>query len=185
MKNKISFITVLLLAANGLFAQDKFYTKKGNITFYSKAPMENIEALNKSVICVLDGKTGAIQFAVMIKGFEFEKALMQEHFNENYLESHKYPKAEFKGQLANFSNIDFSKVNSYPVTVKGKLSMHGETRDVETTGIIVVKSDKVAATAEFAIELADYKIEIPKLVKDNISKTVKIVVDCTLDVLKS
>jgi len=184
MKNKISFAALLLLLTNGLFAQDKFYTKKGNITFYSKAPMENIEALNKSVICVLDSKTGAIQFAVMIKGFEFEKALMQEHFNENYLESHKYPKAEFKGQVTNYASIDFSKEGTYPVTVKGKLAIHGETRDVETRGTIVVKSDKIAATADFEIELADYKVEIPKLVKDNISKTVKIVVDCTLDVLK-
>jgi polyisoprenoid-binding protein YceI len=119
-----------------------------------------------------------------MKGFEFEKALMQEHFNENYVESHKFPKAEFKGQIINSSEIDFAKDGSYPAKVKGKLTIHGETKDVETLGTIEVKNGKMDANADFNIALEDYKIEIPKIVKDNISKTVKISVDCSLDPFK-
>lgn len=165
-------------------AQEKFYTKSGKIIFSSKASLENIEAHNKTVTCVLDSKTGNMQFAVLMKAFEFEKALMQEHFNENYLESHKYPKAEFKGQIVNNGEINYAKDGTYKANVKGKLTIHGETRDVETVGVVVVKGDKVETDAEFNIELADYKVEIPKVVKDNISKTVRITVDCNLDPLR-
>lgn len=184
MKKFFVFGAVLFLSLS-IRAQDKYFTKSGKINFYSRASLENIEANNKSVTCVLDTKSGNLQFAVLMKGFEFEKALMQEHFNENYVESHKFPKAEFKGQVVNNGEIDYSKDGTYKAKVKGKLTLHGETKDVETSGTIVVKGGKVEADAEFNIELADYKIEIPKIVKDNISKTVKITVDCNLDPLKS
>ena len=92
MNKRIILLAVLLTGTLMMKAQDKYFTRNGTITFYSKAPLENIEAQNKSVTCVLDTKTGNLQFALMMKGFEFEKALMQEHFNENYIESHKYPK---------------------------------------------------------------------------------------------
>lgn len=177
-------LAIATLISLSLSAQDKYFTKSGKIIFSSKASLENIEAHNKSVTCVLDTKTGNLQFAVLMKGFEFEKALMQEHFNENYVESHKFPKAEFKGQVTNNSEINYSKDGTYPAKVKGKLTIHGETRDVETVGTVTVKSGKVEADADFIIALDDYKVEIPNMVKDNISKTVKITVDCTLDPLK-
>src|SRR5947208_1580392 len=101
MKKRTLFLITLLISGTALFAQDKFFTKSGRISFYSKAPLEDIEAENRSVTAVLDTKTGMVQFAVPMKAFEFEKALMQEHFNENYIESDKYPKAEFKGQVLN------------------------------------------------------------------------------------
>ncbi len=181
---KKTFLIAAIFAAAVTNAQDKYFTKSGSITFNSKAPLENIEAKNKSVAAVLDTKTGNLQFSVLMKGFEFEKALMQEHFNENYVESHKFPKADFKGQLVNNSEVNYSKDGSYPVKVKGKLTIHGETKEVETTGTVQVKNGKVAANSAFNVQLTDYKIEIPKLVKDNISNNVKIEVDCTLDPLK-
>jgi len=184
MKKQIIMTLAGWLMLTLVSAQDKFYTKNGNISFYSKAPLETIEASHKSVTCVLDSKTGNFQFAVLMKGFEFEKALMQEHFNENYVESHKFPKAEFKGQVLNPGDVPFAKDGSYPVKVKGMLSIHGETRDVETDGILTVKGGKLQAGAVFNIALEDYRIEIPKIVKDNISKTVKITVDCILEPLK-
>src|SRR5690349_23750589 len=101
MKKQLVFAIILFVGSTFVHAQDKFFTKSGQVTFSSKTSLENIEAHNKSVTCVLDVKTGNLQFAVLMKGFEFEKALMQEHFNENYVESHKYPKAEFKGQIVN------------------------------------------------------------------------------------
>ena len=109
MKKQVFLSAIAVLIVSAASAQGKYFTKSGKIGFYSKATLENIEAHNKAVTCVLDSKTGNMQFAVMMKAFEFEKALMQEHFNENYIESHKYPKAEFKGVLINNSDINYTK----------------------------------------------------------------------------
>ena len=184
MKRLFVIIITSFVTTSSLVAQDKFFTKSGRINFVSKAPLENIDGNHKSVTCVLDTKTGNMQFAVLMKGFEFEKALMQEHFNENYVESHKFPKAEFKGQVVNNQEINYSKDGTYQAKVRGTLIMHGETKEVETTGNIIVKSGKLQAGADFTILLSDFKIEIPKVVKKNISKTEKIIVDCTLEPLK-
>ena len=184
MKRLFVVIAAGLISVSSLMAQDKFFTKSGRINFVSKAPLENIDANHKSVTCVLDTKTGNMQFAVLMKGFEFEKALMQEHFNENYVESHKYPKAEFKGQVVNNSEVNYTKDGTYSAKVKGTLTMHGETKEVEAIGNVVVKSGKLQTAAEFTILLSDFKIEIPKVVKDNVSNTVKITVDCSLEPLK-
>jgi polyisoprenoid-binding protein YceI len=184
MKKVIMLMAISLMVVSVLSAQEKYFTKTGKINFKSKATLENIEALNKSVTAVLDTKTGNLQFAVLMKGFEFEKALMQEHFNENYVESHKYPKAEFKGAIANNGEINYTKDGTYKAKVKGQLTIHGETKEVETDGTIQVKGGKLMTDAVFGVALADYKIEIPKIVKDNIAKIVSIEVDCTLDPLK-
>lgn len=181
---KIFFLAAIVLSVN-VQAQDKYFTKSGSIAFESKAPLENIEAKHKSVTSVLDTKTGNMQFAVLMKGFEFEKALMQEHFNENYVESHKFPKAEFKGQIINNDEINYGKDGTYPAKVKGKLTLHGETKDVEAAGTITVKNGKVLTSSTFNILLSDYKVEIPRIVKENISNSVKIIVDCALEPLKS
>lgn len=184
MKKSLLTLAIIFSGAGLLNAQDKFFTKSGKISFYSKASLENIEAHNKTVTCVLDTKSGNLQFAVMMKAFEFEKALMQEHFNENYIESHKFPKAEFKGQVINNPEINYAKDGKYPAKVKGKLTLHGQTRDVETTGTIEVKGGRVEADAVFNVALADYNVTIPAMVKDNISKVVNITVDCSLEPLK-
>src|SRR5512138_1792384 len=108
LKMKLVVLVIFLLTGSISFAQGKFYTKTGKVSFYSKAPLEEIEGKNKTVTAVIDSKTGAIQFAAQMKGFEFEKQLMQQHFNENYVESDKYPKTEFKGNITNNSEIDYS-----------------------------------------------------------------------------
>ena len=96
LKKNLILALVLVMCASLSFAQNKLYTKTGKISFYSKAPLEEIEGKNKTVTAVLDSKTGAMQFAVQMKGFEFEKQLMQQHFNENYVESDKYPNQNSK-----------------------------------------------------------------------------------------
>ncbi|MFM7645659.1 MAG: YceI family protein [Sphingomonadales bacterium] len=186
LKNVLVLFSVSLLTATAVHAQ-KFYTKAGRIDFNATAPSspEKIEAVNKTVTCVLDVATGNIQFAVLIKGFTFERALMQEHFNENYLESDKFPKAEFKGTITNNSAVNYIKDGDYSVTVKGKLTLHGETREVESSGKISVKGDKISASAGFSAVLGDYKVEVPTLVSDKLSKTAKITVACTLEPFKS
>jgi polyisoprenoid-binding protein YceI len=177
----------LLIAATflslGLCAQDKYYTKTGKISFFSKAIIENIEAHNRSVTCVLDVKTGNVQFSVPIKGFEFEKALMQEHFNENYLESDRYPRGEFKGQITNNSEIDYTKDGVFQGKVKGKLTIHGQTNDIETEGKITKEGNKILIFSEFNVRLPDYKIKNEKM--QNISNNIKVTVNCALDPLKS
>jgi polyisoprenoid-binding protein YceI len=175
----------ILMAASAVFAQDKFYTKTGKINFYSKAPLEDIEAKNKTVTAVVDSKSGAIQFQVQMRGFEFEKKMMQEHFNENYVESSKYPKSEFKGSITNNSEINYTKDGTYTAKVKGKLTLHGVTKDVETTGTMKVSGGKIDANSTFNILLSDYNIKIPAVVKDKVSNNVKIVVSCLLEPLKS
>ncbi len=183
---KISVFSIIFLmhAFIQLNGQDKFYTKAGKISFFSSTPMENISALNKSVVCLLNTKTGDLQFAVLLKGFEFKKALMQEDFNKDYVESSKYPKSEFTGQLINNGEINYNTAGSYSVAVKGKLSIHGVTKDVETTGIIEVKDGKLKLSSVFNILIADYQIKVPRIYLDNIAKSIKITVDCLLDPLK-
>ena len=180
---KKSFMLALgLVATISVFAQDKYFTKTGKVSFYSKATLENIEAHNRSVTAVLDSKSGGVQFSVPVKGFEFEKALMQEHFNENYLETSKHPKAEFKGQITNNSDVDYTKEGTYNVKVKGKMTIHGETKDVETDGKVTVKGGKVQPESDFNVLIADYKIKNDKM--NNISNTIKVSVNCTLEPLK-
>jgi len=185
LKKNLIVVMALVLMASVSFAQDKFYTKTGKISFLSKAPIEEIEGKNKTVTAVVDSKTGAIQFAVQMKGFEFEKKLMEQHFNENYVESDKFPKAEFKGTIANNSAINYKKDGTYAANVKGKLTIHGVTKDVETTGTFKVNGGKIDATSTFNVLISDYNIKIPSIVKEKVSNTIKITVDCNLEPLKS
>ena len=118
-----------------------------------------------------------------MKGFEFERALMQEHFNENYVESDKFPKAEFKGVITNNANMNYGKDGMYNVTVKGRFTIHGVTRDADATGTLSVKGGKIGVKSGFSLLLSDYGVTIPKLVADKVAKTAKITVDCALEPL--
>ncbi len=177
MKKLLLFILIAAFAANGLMAQ-KFFTRDGNVSFYSDAPLEKIEAHNNSATSVMDTESGRLEFAVLIKGFQFEKALMQEHFNENYMESSKYPKAVFKGRITNPEAIDFGKDGTYTVRVSGDITIHGVTQPLETTATIVVKDGLFSAEAKFPLTVADFKIEIPGVVREKIAKTVVVTVKC-------
>ena len=184
LKKNLIVAVALLMSATFTFGQDKFFTKTGQINFFSKASMEDIEAKNKTVVAVVDSKTGAIQFAVQMKGFEFEKQLMQQHFNENYVESDKFPKAEFKGSIANNGDINYSKEGTYTAKVKGKLTLHGITRDVETTGTVKVDGENLKLESNFNLLLSDYEIKIPSVVKEKISNSIQVTVDSKLEKLK-
>lgn len=186
MKNTVFTVCLGLLFAGPLSAQ-KYFTKNGTIGFdaTSASSPERIEGKNRSATCVMDAKSGAIQFAVLMKGFAFERALMEEHFNENYVESNKYPKAEFKGKLKDLDEIDITRDGTYNVKVKGDLTMHGQTKEVETQGKLVVTGGKISASADFNVKLSDFDISIPGLVADKVAKIAKISVDCSLEPLKN
>jgi hypothetical protein len=175
MKNIVSIFLFLLAIQT---QAQKIYTKNGSISFFSKTPLENISADNNQVTSVLNQQTGDLQFSVVIKAFHFQKALMEEHFNENYMESDKYPKAIFKGIIADIGKVNFAADGHYPVTVSGDLTLHGATNKVSVAGTIQVKSGSISAVSSFTIKPADYKISIPKLVKDNIAESINITVNC-------
>jgi hypothetical protein len=186
MKMKKAILMGLVLAASTftkLSAQSKYFTRDGNISFYSDAPLEKIEAHNAKAASVLDPATGNIEFSVLMKAFEFQKALMQEHFNENYIESTKFPKAVFKGKVDDISKVNFTKDGSYPVNVSGDLTLHGVTKPVSAPGTIEIKDGKITAKSEFKIKNEDYDIQIPKLVSEKVAKEVRILVDVSYALL--
>jgi polyisoprenoid-binding protein YceI len=181
IKKSTAIALFAMVLVNNCIVAQKFFTKTGNVSFNSTATLEKIEATNKSANCVFDAATTKMEWGVLVKGFQFEKALMQEHFNENYMESTKFPKATFKGTVSGF---DPKKSGTQSVKVTGDLTMHGVTKPLATTGTMTVKDGNIVVDAVFSVALADYKIDIPAVVKDQIAKTVKIKVSTSLAPLK-
>jgi hypothetical protein len=182
MKNASRFIVILLAISGSTFAQ-KNITKNGRIRFYSETPMEKIEAINTQVNSALDVSTGDFVFKVLIKSFEFERALMQEHFNENYMESGKFPNATFSGKISNLKDINFGKDGSYNAIVEGNLMMHGVTKKVTEKGTIEIRGGKIITKATFNIKPQDYNITIPGVVVAKIAEYIQVNVDATLEKL--
>ncbi len=182
MMKKALLLTILCTIGGHVLAQ-KYFTRNGKVVFESDAPIERIEAVNNKALCVWDSETGAVEMAILIKSFNFEKALMEEHFNENYMESEKFPKAIFKGHVINMSSIDLTKDGAYTGEIEGDLTMHGVTQSIILNTNISVENGEVKAITSFEIAVADYDIKIPKIVRDNIAKTVQIVVDLDLKLL--
>lgn len=180
MKKIFALLTTCILGLSLSYGQ-LYSTSNGQITFYSNAPLENIEATNKQVSCAIDLSKGQMAFSMLMNAFQFEKALMQEHFNERYVESHKYPKATFAGNIKDIENIDLSKAGSYDVTVSGKLTIHGINQAVSSKGMLKVSDDKtLTAISTFTINLEDYKVKIPTMYIDNISESIQIKVNVKL-----
>lgn len=178
MLRKLFLAALMLSCSSGLYAQ-KYMTRTGRISFNATAPKspEKIEAVDNEVACVLDAKSGDVIMQVPIKSFKFERALMQEHFNENYMESDKFPKAEFKGKLSNTGDLAAGKDGTYNVTAAGKLTIHGVTKDVSVPGTIEVKGKSAMLKAKFSVVLKDYNIAVPGVVADKIGKEATIAID--------
>ena len=142
--------------------------------------MEKIEAHNKQLNCRLNTSTGDMDFAVLIKAFQFQKQLMHQHFNDDYLESKIYPKATFQGQIMNINKFDLSKDGNYPVTVSGTLNLHGVSKRIMEKGTLRVIGGNIAASSKFPISLSDYDVKIPIILKDKIAKTVLVEINVEL-----
>lgn len=175
-------ICAMLFALSSVASAQKFFTRDGKVKFDATATSspEKIDALSNSATCVLDAANGNIQWAVLVKGFQFEKSLMQEHFNENYLESGKFPKATFIGKITNLSEINLSKDGTYNAIVTGQMTIHGVTKEITANGALTVSGGNIKINAGFSLKLEDYKISIPSLVSDKIAKEAKILVDALL-----
>jgi YceI-like domain. len=166
------FFLNIVIALNA----QKYMTKNGFIGFYSHTPMEDIKADNNQVVGALDISTGEMVFQALIKSFHFDRALMEEHFNENYMESDKFPKSVFKGKITNLASVDFSKNGTYEVTVEGDLTIHDVTNKISSKGTVEVVSGGINANSKFKIVPEDYKIIIPGVVRDKFDKTMEVTV---------
>lgn len=177
-KTKIMKHVFLLIAALGSVvcteAQKIYFSKAASVSFYSEAILEDIEAHNTTSVVAFNAGTGQIEFSVSIKAFRFKNALMQEHFNENYMESDKYPYARFKGRLAAIETVDFSKDGSYTCTAAGTLTIHGVSKPVSTPVVFTVKNSVISGSADFVVLSADYNIKIPAIVRNNIAKSITV-----------
>lgn len=183
MKRVVNLIALVLFLSATVYSQN-YVTKTGHIKFYSETPVETIEAHNHAVNSAVNIKSGDFVFKVLIKSFEFEKALMQEHFNENYLESDKYPNSTFKGKIINVKDIDFRKNGTYEAEVHGDLSIHGVTRAVKEKGTFTVKDGKIQGKSVINVLLEDYEIKVPGAVKKQISESIEVTIDVMLEEVK-
>ena len=182
MKRLTTLILFIIIALGSAQAQ-KYITKTGHIHFFASTLMEDIDAHNRQVNSALDQQTGDFVFKVLMKSFQFERALMQEHFNENYVESDKFPNASFIGKVLNIKDINFAKNGVYNASVEGDLTIKGVTKKVTEKGTFEVKDGKVIGKSTFNILLADFDIKIPNAVADKIAKSFKIDVDVNLEKL--
>ena len=173
---KFLFLTLLMLSLFS-FGQDKLITKNGKITFEASVPtFEEIKAKNEGVTCIINTKTGEIATLALVKGFRFKIALMEEHFNESYIESDTHPKATFKGKIENF---DYSKISTDAKTysIKGKLELHGKTKEITITALIKKNAAGLALVSDFSVNTDDFDIKIPSMVSKKVSKKVILKLD--------
>jgi hypothetical protein len=175
--NRIIIFLILVCASFTLRAQKLYSTQTGQIKFNASSPLETVAAVNNQVDSKMIDKTGQIVFSVLIKSFKFENQLMEDHFNENYLESSKIPKADFKGFITNVSSINFSKDGKYPINIDGTLTLHGVSQKVSANGSMIIAGTKPAINGVIKIKIKDYGIT-GLYIGDKISNEAEITVNC-------
>lgn len=180
-KSVLLTVAAALVISVAGYAQDsdKFVSSKSHIKFFSSTPAEDIEANNTASVSTINKSSGEVVFSVPMQGFEFEKSMMQRHFNnDKFLDTKTHPKAKLKGKISNISDIDFTKDGTYNVVVEGELTIKGKTNPVKEKGIVTVKGDQVMVYSQFPVTLADYGVEFVKgKPASNIAKTVEVTVN--------
>ncbi|HTF81221.1 MAG TPA: YceI family protein, partial [Cytophagales bacterium] len=166
MNQKIMFKSAVWILYSAFFSiQAQVYVSKSSVVhFFSETPMENIEATSNQTSSVLNTQTGELVISINISSFRFASKLMEEHFNENYMESDKYPKADFKGKIVDLKSVNFEKDGVYNVEVSGDLTIHGVKKPRKINAQLVVKSGSIIGTSKFKVALVDHNIERPKIV---------------------
>lgn len=173
---RLFFTLIALFLCTGIKAQI-WVSKSVNSSFFSSTPVEDIDAQSKTGASAINIKTNDIIFKISNSSYQFKKKLMQEHFNENYIESDKYPTSDFKGKIV--EQIDFSKPGTYPITVKGNLQIHGVTKEYQAKGSLIITADEIKATSAFNVKLADHDIKIPTIVFKQIAETIQVKMTAT------
>lgn len=173
----IALSALLLLLFYAGYAQ-QYSTKNGFVGFYSKTPLEDIQAENNQVYAVMDASKKTLAVAMLVKGFIFKKELMQEHFNENYIESDKYPKSSFSGSFA--EDINTAKEGTQTIHISGSITLHGITKPFATTASLEVSDNTINGSSSFVLIPADFNIQIPSLVREKIAKEIQVQVKFSL-----
>lgn len=176
MKFLMLVSTFFLVSTVSISAQ-KFISKSGFVKFHSHTPVEEIMATNNVAASIFDPSSGEVQVSMLIRSFSFKKKLMQEHFNENYMESDVYPKSTFKGKVVNIDQVDFKKDGVYTIQIEGDITIHGVTKELLTQGTIEIQKGIPTAKTDFTVLTKDFNIQIPDLVKDKIAKEIKVTVN--------
>ena len=185
LQRKLIMKKVLLILAALVFTSisfgQKLLTRSGEIKFDASMPnLVEIAGKSNTASAILDQATGNFASSVIIKSIRFKAPLMEEHFNENYLESSKFPNSTFKGKIAGF---DAKKINASKVAydIEGDLTLHGATKKVKTKIYLSSNGTKVGASGNFTVHAQDYGIEIPSLVKEKFAEQIKVSFDFDLD----
>lgn len=181
-KNKLVCIGLLCLGLFGKADAQNYVGKSLKVTIFSSTPVEDIKAASNSASAVFVLPKQELAVQIPMKSLEFDKKLMQEHFNENYMESDKYPMAKFKGTIE--PQIDFTKDGDYPVTVKGVLNIHGIDQNRTISGKINVKGSVITISSSFEVACKDHQIKIPRLVFAKIAEVIKVTIQGPLTPLK-
>jgi polyisoprenoid-binding protein YceI len=171
---KTTLFIITLLSTFLMADAQKYLTREAYLRFFGSTPIEDIEAVTNQASSVIDTETGDVVFQVLMNSFSFEKALMQEHFNENYVESEKYPKCTFKGKFQ--EDIDFAKPGEYDVTINGSMNLHGVEKQISTPAKLIIDKKGMKLSATFSINPEDYAIEIPGAVRNKIAEEMEVTV---------
>ncbi len=166
---KFSFFLAFCLVGFSSMGQ-LFMAQNGEVSFFSKTPLEDIDAINKQVSSIINTANNEVAVQMRVTQFTFPNKLMQEHFNENYLESEKYPSATFKGKIKEV--VDLKVAGTYPITAVGTATIHGVSKPIEIKGTIVSTGQTLAFNGQFEVKLVDYKVDIPKIVFAKIAETI-------------
>jgi hypothetical protein len=180
MKKLIFSVLIILIVGGSSYGQ-KYFTRTGYVRFFSATPVENIEAKNNQASCIVDLESGEVVSKMLMTAFLFEKALMQEHFNENYVESDKFPQASLKGKILNLKEIDWSKSGKSDVALDAEITLHGVSKKFSIKGTVEKLDGKLVAQATFIVLPSDFDIKIPKAVANNIAKEVQVTVKFDLE----
>ena len=177
--NKLVVLILLIGLHFSAIGQNVFFTRTGHIYFISKTDAIDIDANNNQVAGFLDIESGKLQFAVLIKSFEFGLATAKEHFNESYMESDKFPKAVFKGNIIDFDATQFKESGTFDVQVAGEITIRGITKKIEVSGKMKVADEMIHAQSEFELKISDFNISVPELVEHRVAKQLLVKVDMT------
>ena len=179
MRNILSLSALFFfLHVGDAWSQTLYGTSTGEVSFYSDTPLETIEASNKKTGSIINATSGELAVQMKITDFVFPNKLMQEHFNENYLESEKYPTAVFKGKIK--EAVDLTAAGTYPVTAEGSMTIHGVTKPVAVKGTIVSSGNELKLDFKFQVRPEDYQIEVPSLVVTKIAEEIDVTGKMTL-----
>ncbi len=177
---KIIIVALCFLIGNIVFSQ-KMMTRGGEVRFEASMPaFEEIAGTNSNVSCILDESNGDFVALVLVKAFKFKSPLMEEHFNENYMESSKFPKSTFKGKISNFDAKKISSTKS-SYDLEGDLTIHGVTKRIKTKIGLVLNGGKIIVSSLILVKPQDYNVEIPNLVKGKIAENAKVTMNFVLE----